>query len=76
MLTSCTCALGRYLLKYWLLRGRRDEHFRQRWVQAVDEVLERVIMQPPGFNFSFAGEMQGGKMRNNLDHLTCFWPGK
>eukprot|EP00887_Chlorella_sp_A99_P007757 scaffold20.g7757.t1 len=65
-----------YLLKYYLLRGKRDEHWRQRWVQVMDEVLEKANYMPPGYPFSYAAEIaHGAFVRTTLDHLTCFWPG-
>ena len=35
--------------RYWVLGGRRDEHFRQRWENATDEALETLMVYPPGW---------------------------
>lgn len=37
------------LCRYWVLGGRRDEHFRQRWEQATDEALEQLMVYPKGW---------------------------
>lgn len=33
-----------YLLKLWLLRGKRDDHLRLRWQRAMDEMISRLVV--------------------------------
>ena len=60
-----------------MLGGRRDEHFRMRWEQVTDEVLEKLIVRPPGWPFSFASDLaEGGTQPDaTLEHLRCYYPG-
>lgn len=58
-----------------MLGGRRDEHFRARWEQSVDEVLEQLIVRPAGWHFSYASDLAGGQLDSQLEHLRCFYPG-
>lgn len=64
-----------YLIKYWVLGGRRDEHFRARWEQATDEALEQLMVYPPGWPFSYVTDSTGGNLDPVLEHLRCFYPG-
>jgi mannosyl-oligosaccharide alpha-1,2-mannosidase len=64
-----------YLIKYWVLGGRRDEHFRARWEAATDEVLQQLVVAPPGWPFTFAADLRGGSLDGGLEHLRCFYPG-
>ena len=64
-----------YLIKYWVLGGRQDEHWRRRWEASVDEALEKLVVTPPGWPFSFAGDMRGEQVDSVLEHLRCFYPG-
>ncbi|KAL4857147.1 Mannosyl-oligosaccharide 1 [Chlorella vulgaris] len=64
-----------YLIKYWVLGGRSDEHFRARWEAVVDDVLRKLIVSPPGWPFSFASDLQGDSLSPVLEHLRCFFPG-
>lgn len=58
-----------------MLGGRRDEHFRARWEQATDEVLEQLMVYPPGWPFSYASDLRGDSLDPVLEHLRCFYPG-
>ncbi|KAL4437567.1 hypothetical protein ABPG77_003548 [Micractinium sp. CCAP 211/92] len=64
-----------YLIKYWVLGGRRDEHFRARWEQATDEALQQLMVYPPGWPFSYVSDSRGGWLDPILEHLRCFYPG-
>lgn len=66
-----------YLLKYWLLRGKRDDHWRSRWEQAVDEILQSLILHPEGWPLSLVADLDvtSGTLSRSLHHLRCFFPG-
>lgn len=61
--------------RYWVLGGRRDEHFRARWEQSVDEALDQLIVRPAGWPFTYASDLAGGQLDSQLEHLRCFYPG-
>ena len=65
-----------YLIKYWVLGGSRDEHFRARWEMATDEALANLMVRPQGWPFSYLGDLRGGgDLDTVLEHLRCFYPG-
>lgn len=64
-----------YLIKYWVLGGSQDEHFRARWEQATDEALATLMVYPPGWPFSYLGDLRAAEVDTVLEHLRCFYPG-
>lgn len=66
-----------YLLKYWILGGKVDDHWRQRWVNATDEALKELLVRPKKGNIVFTSEVSspGAQPSNKLTHLGCFYPG-
>ncbi len=67
-----------YLLKYWILTGKKDEHWRERWVNSVDEALDLLLVEVemPGGDVAFIGEGAGNRMPSmTVSHLGCFYPG-
>lgn len=68
-----------YLLKYWILGGKRDGHWRERWINATDAALDSLLVQINGTtaNWTFVGELpyRGAPVSNTVTHLGCFYPG-
>ena len=64
-----------YLVKYWVLGGSSDEHFRSRWENATDEALAELMVYPKGRPFAYVGDLRGGHVDGTLEHLRCFYPG-
>jgi mannosyl-oligosaccharide alpha-1,2-mannosidase len=64
-----------YLIKYWVLGGSQDEHFRARWEQATDEALATLMVYPHGWPFSYLGDLRAEQVDTILEHLRCFYPG-
>lgn len=66
-----------YLLKYWILRGKKDDHWRDRWVNSTDTALTALLMRPEGVEWAFVGEIpfKMGAPDPVLTHLGCFYPG-
>lgn len=65
-----------YLLKYWILGGKVDNHWRDRWVNATDAALSELLVRSKSGSIVFTGEVNpGGHPSNKLTHLGCFYPG-
>ena len=70
-----------YLLKYWILTGKQDDHWRQRWVNATDAALDMLSVtserNDEGRKYTFVGEVlfAGGPIYPMISHLGCFYPG-
>ena len=67
-----------YLLKYWVLGGKADNHWRDRWVNATDQILDTLLYYPAHQPFAYTGEQHGvgASIDGQLEHLACFWPGE
>eukprot|EP00658_Telonema_sp_P-2_P022051 TRINITY_DN18801_c0_g1_i1.p1 TRINITY_DN18801_c0_g1~~TRINITY_DN18801_c0_g1_i1.p1 ORF type:complete len:427 (-),score=78.72 TRINITY_DN18801_c0_g1_i1:525-1805(-) len=67
-----------YLLKYWLLTGKRDEQMRGRYDGARKAIEKHLIRRSASANlavlatFSLGG---GGGTQAVMEHLACFTPG-
>lgn len=65
-----------YLVKYWILRGKRDTHWRDRWVNATDSAIKELIVKPSNTNYAFVSEkVEGRNPLSSISHLGCFYPG-
>ena len=67
-----------YLLKYWILTGKKDDHWRDRWVNSVDEAMQTLRVTTDSGNYSFVGmkpNVHTKTVRPEVSHLGCFYPG-
>lgn len=64
-----------YLLKVWLLRGKKDEVYRAMWEAAVDEAIEKLVGVTSASGLVFVGSLQFGGLQARQEHLACFFPG-
>ena len=66
-----------YLLKYWILGGKRDNHWRDRWIFTVDEALRELKISSKNGLYTWVGERSGpGRpIKPVVTHLGCFYPG-
>jgi len=63
-----------YLLKLWLLGGRREEKYRYMWVQAMDAALSRLLFTSKQ-GATYIAEFDRYTVKHKMDHLACFVPG-
>lgn len=64
-----------YLLKVWLLKGGMDDMYRDMWVAAMDEMIERLVVYSKPSNMAYVAEFKSGRLYHKMDHLACFLPG-
>lgn len=63
------------LLKSWVGFGKRDEGLRKGYVNAVDGILKKLVKKGGG-GVTYVGErIGGGDIGDDMEHLTCFFPG-
>ena len=81
---SATISLGargdsyyEYLLKQWLLSGKRDETMRIRYMNALEAIEEHLIARSSPSGYVYVAEMKQGRKKQipKMDHLVCFLPG-
>ena len=70
-----------YLLKQWLLTGRTEDWLRERYVQAMQSVRERLLRRTapeggPGLRYVKEEDTRGRDPNSKMDHLICFLPGE
>lgn len=64
-----------YLLKTWLLSGRKDARLRTRYDAAAGAIADKLVRRTDG-NVTFVVEVYPhGPSRPKMDHLACFLPG-
>jgi mannosyl-oligosaccharide alpha-1,2-mannosidase len=66
-----------YLLKYWILGGKQDDHWRDRWINATDMALDVLQVRTQQGGFAFTGDIpyKGSPPTHVVTHLGCFYPG-
>lgn len=65
-----------YLLKQWLLTNKTEPVYRERYLQAMDGVITKLIANTNGAKrWTFVAELSGGSQIPKMDHLVCFLPG-
>lgn len=61
-----------YLLKSWILSGRKDEQARSMYEQAMKAAEESMLRKTPSSNLMYFGEDRSGRFDPQMGHLTCF----
>lgn len=64
-----------YLVKYWILGNKRDDHWRKRWVFTVDTALANLKITSKHGTYTWVGEKRGSHIDPVVTHLGCFYPG-
>lgn len=68
--------LRRCLLKYWILGGKRDDHWRARWELATDDTLRHLRLTTYDGGLTLIGDgVGGGGVSPHVSHLSCWWGG-
>jgi len=62
-----------YLLKYWLLTGKRHEQYKRMYLEAVKGMIARLLITDGGV--TYVAESNHGRVDKKMDHLVCFVPG-
>ena len=62
-----------YLLKYWLLTGKKHERYKRMYLESTRGLIARLV-QTQG-ELTFVAESKNGRLVRKMDHLVCFVPG-
>ncbi|KAF0693877.1 Aste57867_15219 [Aphanomyces stellatus] len=75
-LGACGDSYYEYLLKQWLLSGKRDTKYRDMYATAVDSINRKLVGRSAKSNWTYLGELHpDGRLDSVMDHLVCFVPG-
>ncbi|CAF0791171.1 unnamed protein product [Didymodactylos carnosus] len=61
-----------YLLKSWLLSGKKDERARIMFYDAMKAAEEAMLRKTPTTNLLYFGDQKSGHLDLQMGHLTCF----
>jgi len=65
-----------YLLKQWLLTGKREEFYKQRYLEAVEGIKAELFRHSEPEGKAFIAELgRGVNFTPKMDHLVCYLPG-
>ncbi|CAF4981257.1 unnamed protein product [Rotaria sp. Silwood1] len=61
-----------YLLKSWILSGKKDEQARSMYESARKAAEKSMLRKTPTTNLMHLGEQRSGRLDPQMGHLTCF----
>jgi hypothetical protein len=64
-----------YLLKYWLLTGKKHEQYKRMYLEATKAMLDQLLLVDPSSGLTYVAESKNGRIERKMDHLVCFVPG-
>ncbi|GLD96502.1 hypothetical protein PINS_up005185 [Pythium insidiosum] len=64
-----------YLLKQWLLSGKKDDKYKHQYLTAVRGIQSQLVAKSKPSGLVFIGEWENGRLSPKMDHLVCFVPG-
>ncbi|CAD7941292.1 unnamed protein product [Amoebophrya sp. A120] len=64
-----------YLLKLWLLGGKRETNLLSSFAQSVRDARHLLIRESADGTAAFLGSYEDGNFQARMDHLSCFFPG-
>jgi len=62
-----------YLLKLWILTGKKNEQLRKMYVDSTTGMLDNLYIEFG--KLAYIAEWTNGRWNNKMDHLACFAPG-
>ncbi|CAD7966420.1 unnamed protein product [Amoebophrya sp. A25] len=63
-----------YLIKQYIQNGKRDTRYKNLFVKAMNEMMDRLIVKTNRGTI-FVAEENGGRRLDRMDHLACFVSG-
>jgi mannosyl-oligosaccharide alpha-1,2-mannosidase len=61
-----------YLIKTWVLRGRKEEWLKEMYDKATDGIMKHMVKTSAGDHRMYVAEYKGGSPIHKMDHLACF----
>ena len=63
-----------YLLKTWLLTGKKDRRYKRMYNEAVEGITKHLLKRSPS-GLLYTGEGMQGGISDSMGHLACFTGG-
>lgn len=67
-------SLYEYLLKMWILKGKKDDMYRRMYLESIQAMMDKLLVKS-NEGLWYIAEMRGNGLDHKMDHLTCFAPG-
>ncbi|GAB5363633.1 hypothetical protein AAMO2058_000900500 [Amorphochlora amoebiformis] len=68
-------SLYEYLLKMWILKGKKSESmYRRMYLQSIQSMMSHLLTKSKE-GLWYIAESRGTALDHKMDHLTCFAPG-
>lgn len=64
-----------YLIKQWIQNGKRDIRYKNLWLKAMQEVMDRLIVKTKKGTMFVAEEANSVRI-DKMEHLVCFVGGR
>lgn len=64
-----------YLLKNWILTGKKDERYRRLYNAAMEGITKHLLLRSPGSGLLYTGEGEKNAVGDSMGHLACFTGG-
>ncbi|KAL3125005.1 hypothetical protein niasHT_009304 [Heterodera trifolii] len=64
-----------YLLKIWIFNGKRDDHLKEAYRNAIKAIEEKLLHKSTQNNLWYFAEMKSSRIEHKMDHLACFIAG-
>lgn len=61
-----------YLLKIWLLSGKRWDKYREMYDSAADNIIEKLVKKSTPSDLVYIAELIDDRIVHKMDHLVCF----
>ncbi len=65
-----------YLLKQWLLTGKRHAWLLQLYTDTMRDVRDKLLQRSAQNGLLYIAELDSGVLHPKMDHLVCFMPGE
>jgi len=63
-----------YLLKLWIITGKKNEQYKRMYLDSVDGMFEHLWVSHSS-GLDYIAEFKGGSLQRKMDHLACFTAG-
>ena len=60
-----------YLIKQWIQNGKRDIRYKNLWLKAMGELMDRLVVKTKKGTLFVAEEANGVRI-DKMEHLVCF----
>lgn len=61
-----------YLLKVWILTGKKEEKYRKMYEEATEAVITQLVKKSTPGGLTYIAEKENGHLVDKMDHLVCF----